>query len=119
MEAGEVHDGGAVATAGAAGAVAVAGTAVVEGVTAAPVVLVGIQMDPKGAVESTTAPVAVGVPAAEVVATRPPIAVGAEGGGATGKRSPPRRKAVSCPGSLGAQILSTRRVPAHQTRKNC
>ena len=60
VEAGAVHDGVAVATAGAAGAAAVARTAVVEVATRAPVVLAVIQVDSKGAVQATTAPVAVG-----------------------------------------------------------
>ena len=59
-----------------------------------------------------------GVAAAEVVVIRPPTAVGAAGGGATGERSAPQRRAISCPGALGPQILSTRRVPAHQTRRS-
>ena len=112
-----MHNGVAVATTGAVGAVAVEGTAVVEMATAGPVVLAVIQVDPKGAVEATTAPVAVGVAAAEVVVIRPPAAVGAAGGGATGERSAPRRRAISCPGALGVQGLATRRAPAHQTRR--
>ena len=71
METGAVHDGVAVAIAGAAGAAAVAGTAAVEVATAASVVLAVIQVDPKGAIEATTAPVAVGVAPAEVVVIRP------------------------------------------------
>ena len=89
MEAVAGHDGVAVATAGAAGAAAVAGTAVVEVATAAPVVLAIVQVDSRGAVEATTAPVAVGVAAAEVVVIHPLAAVGAAGGGATGKRNAP------------------------------
>ena len=107
-----MHDEVAVATAGAAGAAAgaaaVAGTAVVEVAIAVPVVLAVIQVDPKGAVEPTTAPVAVGVAAAKVVVIRPSAAVGAAGGGATGERRAPRRKAISSPGALGAQVLATR-----------
>ena len=61
------------------------------------------------------APVAVGVAAAEVVVIRPPADIGAAGGGATGERSAPRRRAILCPGALGAQVLATRRVPAQQT----
>ena len=106
VEAGAVHGGVAVATAGATGVAAVAGTAVVEVATAAPVVLAVIQVDPKGAVEATTAPVAVEVAAAEVVVIRSPAAVGAAGGVATGNRSEPRSRAISCPGALGAQVLS-------------
>ena len=116
VEAGAAHDGVAVATAGAAGAAAVAGTAMVEVATAVPVVLAVIQVDPKGEVEATTAPVAVGVEAAEVGVIRPPAAVGAAGGGATRERSAPRKRAILCLGALGAQVLATRRVPAHQTR---
>ena len=111
-----MHEGVAVAIAGAAGAAAVAGTAVVEVATAALDVLVVIQVNPKGALEATTAPVVVGVAAAEVVVIRPPAAVGAAGRGAIGERSTPRRRVVSYPGALGAQVLATRRVPAHQTR---
>ena len=92
VEAGAVHDGVTVATAGAAGAAAVAGTAVVEVATPAPVVLAVIQVGSKGAVEAATAPVAVGVAAVEVVVIRPPAAVGAAGGGATGERSASRRR---------------------------
>ena len=67
-----MHDEVALATAGAAGAAAVAGTAMVEVATAGPVVVLAvIQVDPKGAVEATTAPVAVGVAAAEVVVMHP------------------------------------------------
>ena len=110
-----MHDGVAVATAEAAGAATLAGTAVVEVATAAPVMLAVIQVDPKGAVQATTAPVAVGVAAAEVVVIRPPAAVGAAGEGAT--RSTPRRRVISCPDALGAQVLATRRVLAHQTRR--
>ena len=62
----------------------------VEVATAVPVVLAVIQVDPKGAVEATTVPVTVGVAAAEVVVIRPPVAVGAAFGGATGERSVPR-----------------------------
>ena len=112
-----MHDGVSVATAEAAGAAAVAGTAVVEVATAVPVVLAVIQVDPKGAGEATTAPVAVGVEAAEVVVIRPPAVVGAAGGGATGERSAPRRRAISCPGALGAQGFAKRIGPAHQTRR--
>ena len=81
MKAGAVHDGVVVATARAAGAAAVAGAAVMEVATAAPVVLAVIQVDPKGAVEATTAPVAVEVAAAEVVVIRPRplLALQAEG----------------------------------------
>ena len=118
MEARAAHDGVAVATAEAAGAAAVAGTAVAEVATAVPVVLAVIQVDPKGSVEATTAPVAVGVAAAEVVVTRPLAAVGAAGGGATRQRSAPRSRAISSPGALGAQVLATRRVPAHQTQRH-
>ena len=114
--AGAAHDGVAVATVGATGVAAVAGTAMVEVATAVPVVLAVIQVNPKGAVEATTAPVAVGVAAVEVVVIRRPAAVGVAGGGATGQRRAPRRRAISCPGALGAQVLATRRVPAHQTR---
>ena len=76
-----MHDGVAVATAGAAGAAAVAGTAVVEVATAALDVLVVMQVNPKGALEATTVPVAVGVAAAEVVVIhpRPLLALQAEG----------------------------------------
>ena len=112
-----MHDGVVVATAGAVGAAAVAGTAVVEVTTAVPVVLAVMQVEPKGSLEATTVPVAVGVAAVEVVVIRPPAAVGVAGGGATGERSASRRRAISCPGALGAQILATRRVPAHQTRR--
>ena len=111
-----MHDGVAVATAGAAGAAAVVGTAVVEVATAALDVQVVIQVNPKGALEATTAPVVVGVSASEVVVIRPPAAVGVAGRGATEQRSVPRRRVVSYPGALGAQVLATRRVPAHQTR---
>ena len=117
VEAGAEHDGVGVATAGAFGAAAVARTVVVEVVIAAPVVLAVIQVDPKGAVETTTAPVAVAVATAEVIVIHPPAAVGAAGGGATGERSAPRNKAVLCPGARGAQVMATRRVPAHQTRR--
>ena len=116
LEAGAAHDGVAVAIAGAAGAAAVAGIAVVEVATTSPVVLVVIQVDSKKEVEATTAPVAVGVAAAKEVVIRPPAAVGVAGGGATGKRSAPRRRAITCPGALGAQVLAARRAPAHQTR---
>ena len=54
------RSGAAVATAGAAGAAAVAGTAMVEVTTAVPVVLAVKQVDPKGALEATTAPIAMG-----------------------------------------------------------
>ena len=110
-----MHDGVAVATAGAAGAAAVAQTAVVEVATAVPVVLAVIQVDPKEVVEAIMAPVAVGVAAAGVVVILPPAAVGAAGGGASGKRSASRGRAISCPGALGAPVLVTRRVLAHQT----
>ena len=83
--------------------------------TAVPVLLAVIQVDPEGEVEVTTAPAAVGLAAAVVVVIRPPVAVGAAGGGATGETSAPRRRAISCPGSLGAHVLATRRVPVHQT----
>ena len=96
---------------------AVAGTAVVEVATAVPVVLAVIQVDPKGAVEATTAPGAVGVAAAEVIVIRPPAAVGAADGRGTRERSASRRRVISCPDALGAQVLATRRVPAHQTRR--
>ena len=89
----------------------------VEVATAVPVVLAVIHVNPNGAVEVTTAPVAVRVAAAEVVAIRPQAAVGAVGGGATRKRTASRRRPISCPDALGAQILVTRRVPAHQTRR--
>ena len=112
-----MHDGVMVATAGAAGAAAVVGTAVVEVATAVSVVLTVIQVDFKGALESTKAPVALGVAAAEVVVMRPPVAVGAAGGGGTGESSAPRRRAIPCPGGLGAQVLATRRVLAIQTRQ--
>ena len=112
-----MHGGFAVATAGAAGAAAVVGTAVVEVANVVPVVLAVIQVDPKGAVEATTAPVAVGVAAAKVVVVPPPAAVGAAGEGATGERSAPTRRAISCPGPPGAQVLATTRVPVHQTRR--
>ena len=112
-----MHDGVAVATAGAAGAAAVAGTAVVEVAAAVLVVLAVIQVDPNGAVEATTAPVAVGVAAAEVVVIRPPTAIGAAGGGGTGERSAPRRRGISYPGTPGAQVLATKRVPPYQTRR--
>ena len=108
-----MHGGAAVATTGAAGAAAVAGTVVVEVAAAVPAVLALIQVDPKGAVEITTAPVAVEVAAAEVIVIRSPASVGAAGGGATGARSAPRRRVVSCQGALYAQVLATRRVPAH------
>ena len=112
-----MHDEDAVATAGAARAAAVVGTAVVEVATAVPVVLAVMQMELKGAVEITTAPVAVGVAAVEVVVIRPPAAVGAAVGGTTGEMSAPRRRAISCPGALGAQILATKRVSANQMRR--
>ena len=102
MEAVAADDGVAVATARAGGAAAVARTAMVEGATAVPVVLAVIHVDPEGAVDATTAPVAVGVAAAEVVVTPPPAAVGAAGGGATGEWSALQRRAISCPGVLGA-----------------
>ena len=105
-----MHDGVAVATTGAAGVADVAGTAVVVVATAAPVVLAVIQVDPK-------VPVVVRVAAAEVVVIRPLAAVCAAGGGATGERSAPRRRAISWPGALCAQVLATRRVPDHQTRR--
>ena len=107
-----MHDGVAVATTGAAGA-----AAVVEVSTAGPVLLAVKQVDPKGGIKVTTAPVAVGVAEAKVVVIRPPPAVGGAGGGATGERNSPRRRAILCPGELGAQVLATRRVPAHQTRR--
>ena len=88
-EAGAAHDGVAVATAGAAGAAAMAEEAIVEVATAVPVVLAVIQVDPKGAVEATTAPVAVGVVAVEIFVICPPAAVGPAGGGATRGRSAP------------------------------
>ena len=110
-----MHDGVAVTHAGAAGGAAVAGTALVEVATAVPVVLAVIQADLKGEVEATTAPVAVGMAAAEEFVIRPPAAVGAAGGGATGERSAARKRAVSCPGARGAQVSATRRVLAHQT----
>ena len=114
MEAGATHDGVAVATAGATAAAAVAGIAMVAVATAVPVVLaVIIQVVSQEAVEAKTAPAAAGVAAAEVVVIRPPIAVGAARGGATGERSAPRRRAISCPGALSAQVLATRRVPVH------
>ena len=78
-----MHDGVAVANAGAAGAAAVSGTALVEVATTVPVVLAVIQADHKGAVEATTAPVAVGMAAAEEDIIRPQAAVGAAGLGAT------------------------------------
>ena len=112
-----MHDEVAVATAGAAGAAAVAGTAVMEVAKAVPVVLAVLQVDPKGAIQATTAPVAMGVAAVEVVVIRPAAAVGDAGGRATGERSAPRRRATSCPGALGAQVLATRRVPAHPIRR--
>ena len=112
-----VHDGASIATARAAGAAAVAGTAIVEVATAAIVVLAVIQVGPKGAVETTTAPVAVGVAAANVALIRLPAPAGAAGGGTTGDKSTPRRRAILCPGALGAHVLATRRVPAHQTRR--
>ena len=118
VEAGAVHDGVVVATAGAAEAAAVVGTAMVEVVTAVPVALPAIQVDRKGTIEAMTGPVAVGVAAAEVVVLHPPAAVGAAGGGVTKERSAPRRRAILCPGALGAQVLATRRVPAHQRRPN-
>ena len=111
-----MHGGVAVATAGAAGAAAVAGTVVVEVATAVPAVLAVIQVDPKGAVEAITVPVAVGVAAVEIIVIRPPAAVGAAGGGATGARSAPRRGVISCPGALD-KVLATRSVPAHQMRR--
>ena len=114
MEAGAIHDGVAVAVA-VATARAAGAAAVVEMATAAPVVLTVIQVGPKGAVEATPAPVVVGVAAAEVIVIRPPATVGAAGGGATGERGAPRRRAISYPGALGAQVLATRRVPDHQT----
>ena len=117
LEAGAVHDGVAVATAGAARAAAVAGTAMVEVATTVSSSAGVIQMDPEGAVEASTAPVAMGVAAAEVVVIRPPAAVGAAGGGATGERSAQRRRAISCPGASGAQVLARRRGAAHQTRR--
>ena len=80
VEARAVHDGVAVANAEAAGVAAVAGTAGMEVTTAASVVLAVIQMNPKGTVEATTAPVAVEVAAAEIVAIpRPLLALKAEG----------------------------------------
>ena len=87
------------------------------GSTAVPVVLAVIQVVAKGAVEATTAPVAVGVAAAEVVVIRPPAAVRAADGGATGERSLPRRRALLCQVRYGPQVLATRRVPAYQTRQ--
>ena len=113
VEAGAAHDGVAVATAGGGGANSNGGGGHSSSSCAS-----GIQVDPKAAVEATAAPVAVGVAAAKVVVIRPPTAVGAAGGGATGERSAPRRRAISGPGVLGAQILATRRVPAHQTRRS-
>ena len=113
MEAGAAHDEVVVATAGVARAAAVAGTAMLEVATVVPVVLAVIQVDRKGAVSTTAAPVTVEVAAAEVVIIRPPAAVGAAGGGTTGERSAPQRRAIWCPGALGAQVLATRRVPAH------
>ena len=110
MEAGAAHDGVTVATAVAAGTADVAGTAMVEVATAVPVVLAVIHVDPKRAVEATTAPVAKGAAAAEVVVKRPPAAVGAAGGGAAGERSAPRRRAISCLGAPSPQVLDTRRV---------
>ena len=76
-----MHDGVTVATVRVAGAAAVAGTAVVEVATAVPVVQAVIQVDPKGAVEATAAPVVVGVAAAEVFvyAPRPLLALQTEG----------------------------------------
>ena len=89
----------------------------VEVAAAVPVVLAVIHVNPKGAVETTKAPVAVRVAAAGVVAIRPPAAVGAVGERVIGKRSASRRRSISCPDALGAQILATRRVSAHQTRR--
>ena len=117
VEVGAAHVGVAVVTTGAVWAAAVPGTAMVEVAAAVPVVLMVIQVDPKGAVEATTAPVAVGVAAAEIFVIRPPATVGAAGGGATRERSPPRRRAILCPGALDAQVLATTRVPAYQTRR--
>ena len=54
-----------------------------EVATAVPVVLAVIQADHKGAVEATTAPVAVGMAAAEEDIIRPQAAIGAAGLGAT------------------------------------
>ena len=114
-EAVPAHDGIAVATVGAAGAAAVAETEMVEVATAVSVVLAVLHVDPKGEVEATTAPVAVRVAAVEVDVIRPPASVGAAGGGATRERIAPRRRTISCPGALGAQVLAMRRVPGHQT----
>ena len=54
-----------------------------EVAAAVPVVLAVIQADHKGVVEATTAPVAVGMAAAEEDIIRPQAAVGAAGLGAT------------------------------------
>ena len=89
------------------------GTAIVEVVTTVPVVLAVVHVDPKGEVEATTAPVAVGVAAAEVVVIHLPAAVGAAGVGAARERSAPRRRAILCSGALGAQVLAARGVSAH------
>ena len=115
-----VRDEVAAATAGADRATAAAEAAAVEEVTAtAPEIPVVVQAEPRGAaaVEAVTATAA---DAAAVVAVAPTClltAVFAADGEAVGEKTAQRRRATSYPGVPGAQVLATKRVPAHRTRR--
>ena len=85
--------------------------ATVQEVTAtAPKIPVIVQVESKGVAAEAAAAVA-------VASTCLLTAVFAVDRGAIGEKTVQRRRANSYPGASGAQILATKRVPAHRTRR--
>ena len=113
-----VRDEVAAATAGADRAAAAAELAAVEEVTAtAPEIPVVVQVGPRGAAAVEAATAAKAAAAVAVAPTCLLTAVFAADGEAIGEKTAQRRRATSYPGVPGAQVLATKRVPAHRTRR--
>ena len=108
----------AAAAAGADRAAAAAEAAAVEEVTTiAPEISVVVQVEPKGATAVEAATAAEVAAAVAVAYTCLLTAVFTADRGAMGEKTAQRRRATSYPGVPGAQVLVTKRVPAHRTRR--
>ena len=106
-----VRDEVAAAEAGSDRAADAVEAATVQEVTAtAPKVPVIVQVEPKGAAAEAAAAVA-------VASTCLLTAVFAIDRGAIGEKTAQRRRANSYPGVSRAQVLATKRNPAHRTRR--
>ena len=91
-----------------------------EEVTAtAPEIPAVVQVEPRGAaaVEAATATVVEAAAAVAVASTCLLTAVFAEDRGAIEEKTAQRRRATSYPDVSDAQVLATKRVPAHRTRR--